>query len=375
MKKVWIMSLLLGVALINSAQAATINLGQASSYNAFIKENFTANTSDTRGKMAVGGNLIIEPGNGGQGGYSVGLTADGKGPSLVVGGDIIKTGSNGWLVVNKNGNNVGDAVYAGKLDVFVNEWGTQLISANTTKVSVANLPVDFNAAFQHLNNLSAQLATQTTAATKAASDAHVLTFTPAKTTSDNVYVFNLTQEDFNRYGGFNVQGVNSDALIVFNISNPNKIASQFGETDPDAGFCKKGEANCVVFSQKSVYLNGVNASKGTSNLTAPLASQILYNFKDVSRLKIASDVYGSVLAPKAAIETSASVVWGQVMAKSWTGNSEIDPAPLKQPTGTKPPAVSEPSMWLALLVIFAGFLVNRRHANNVWRPQVAFTTA
>jgi len=126
MKKFWILTLVLNAVMAASAQAATIDLGQAASYNAFIKENFTANTSDTRGSLAVGGNLIIAPGSGATGGYSIGYGATGTGPSLVVGGDIVKTGD-GWLNVHKNGNNVGDAVYAGKLNVANTPMGWQAI--------------------------------------------------------------------------------------------------------------------------------------------------------------------------------------------------------------------------------------------------------
>lgn len=350
--------LLLSSGLLTAGvNAATISLGQAAPYNAFIQQNFTANTSDTRGRLAVGGNMIIQPGNGGGGGYTVGYGATGSGPSLVVGGDIIKTGE-GFLRVHHNGNNNGDVVYAGTLNVAKTAAGGIPFNGNATKVSPANLPVDFNAAFTHLNNLSNTLAAQTTPATK--SGDLILTFTPAKPTADNVYVFNLTQDDFNKYQGFNVQGVNADALIVFNISNPNKIASN-STNAADANFCAKGEANCFVFAQKSVSINGVNAYQGTigtANPTAPLASQIMYNFKDIARLRLGAEVYGTVLAPKAAIQTDASVVWGQVIAKSWTGNSEIDPAPLKPPAGGKP-SVSAPPVW-SLLLLCAALLVWRR---------------
>lgn len=350
--------LLSSVLLTAGVNAATISLGQAAPYNAFIQQNFTANTSDTRGRLAVGGNLIIQPGNGGNGGYSIGYGATGPGPSLVVGGSIMKTGD-GWLNVHKDGNNVGDAVYAGTLSVANSTYGGKPFGANATKVSPANLPVDFNAAFTHLNNLSAELAAQTTPATK--SGDLILTFTPAKPSADNVYVFNLTQEDFNKYQGFDVKGISADALIVFNISNPNKIASNSSNA-ADAAFCKAGETGCVVFSQKSVSINGVNASKGTTgtaNPSAPLASQIMYNFKDVARLRVASDIYGTILAPKAAIQTNSGVVWGQVIAKSWTGNAEIDPAPLKPPAGGKPP-VSAPPVWSLLLLCAALLLWRRR---------------
>ena len=54
MKKIWLLTFALSSVIAASAQAATIDLGQAASYNAFIKDNFTANTSDTRGSLAVG---------------------------------------------------------------------------------------------------------------------------------------------------------------------------------------------------------------------------------------------------------------------------------------------------------------------------------
>ena len=64
-----------------SAMASPLSLGVAGDYNTFIFNNFTA-TSDTQGRLAVGGNMNVS-------GYSVGdqLPAN-SGDVLVVGGDL-----------------------------------------------------------------------------------------------------------------------------------------------------------------------------------------------------------------------------------------------------------------------------------------------
>jgi len=78
------------------AMADSIDLGQASNYNIFVKGDYTVETSDVEGRVAVGGDLNVN------GGYDVGTHVTefgmGDGPSLVVGGDINKSGT-GFLNV------------------------------------------------------------------------------------------------------------------------------------------------------------------------------------------------------------------------------------------------------------------------------------
>jgi len=105
----------------------------------------------------------------------------------------------------------------------------------------------------------------------------------------------------------------------------------------------------------------------------------LFNFNGINKLDITSSVYGSILAPSAAINASGGVIWGQVIGESWKstntgglGHTQINWAPLKPPSGSTPPAVSTPPAW-SLLVLALAFLLyqNRRITLQQREPQLA----
>lgn len=335
-----------------SVLAGPVDFGQASDYNLFLKQNFNINGSDTQGRVAVGGDMVVN------GGHDVGFKIDafgmGSGPSLVVAGNVIKTGS-GNLNVYEDGAHLsphsGDLVYAGSVS------GNN-IEANLIQVDSNQLPVDFDSAFNHLNQLSQELAGRTVSATTEHKWSQ-LEFNPTTTPPDNVYVFNVTQEQINASVDWFVNGVAEDATIIFNISNPNGIAA--GQGNWTGYDCDAGQSGCVHLKQHSVFINGKRTGEyyKEHNLEGRLSSQVLYNFAGATQVNLATDVFGSVLAPNAAIYANPSVVWGQVMANSWEGNMQINYDPFS-PVGSNPPSpVSEPSL-VALFALLAGLLLWRR---------------
>ncbi len=336
-----------------ASQAGGISLGQAANYNMFVKENFSASSSDTEGAAAIGGNLLVN------GGYDFGYVNSSAPATVTVGGNVVKSGWGHLNVYDGAGNSShGDLVYSGSYTV--SQGGVD--AASKTKASSS---VDFNSAFTHLNKLSDELAAKTTPAVGVNRNTQdgVLVFTPAKVTTDNVYVFNVTQDDLNQFHTIRVDNANisKDALIVFNMSNPN--GTQAKNWTPQAK-CAVGQKDCMSLTQ-------VRYEVGDLNSNSPaIANHVLFNFNGINDLRISSSVYGSILAPKAAVSTEWGVIWGQVMAKSWSGNQQVNWAPLDVPAGNTPP-VSAPSPAALLLLLPALFWFRRRQPKHRTQPAFA----
>lgn len=354
MKLAVVFSLVVASLCSMASQAGGISLGQAANYNVFVKENFSASSSDTEGAAAIGGNLLVN------GGYDFGYVNSSAPATVTVGGNVVKSGQGYLNVYDGAGNSkLGDLVYGGSYSVSNGGVGT----ASTTK---APSSVDFNSAFAHLNKLSDELAAKTTPAVGVNRNTQdgVLVFTPAKVTADNVYVFNVTQDDLNQFHTIRVDNANisKDALIVFNMSNPN--GTQAKNWTPQAK-CAVGQKDCMSLTQ-------VRYEVGELNSNSPaIANHVLFNFNGINDLRISSSVYGSILAPKAAVSTEWGVIWGQVMAKSWSGNQQVNWSPLDIPPGGNS-SVSAPAPTALLLLLPALFWFRRRATARL--PQVAMAS-
>lgn len=334
---------------VSGAHAGSISLGQAANYNMFVKGNFSASSADTEGSAAIGGNLIIN------GGYDFGyVTGNGNAASVTVAGNIQKSGSN-WLNVYNGTQTQGKLVYGGTLS----NTGGGNIGGNIQRQAST---VNFNSAFAQLEQLSATLAAMTTpTATSQDTLNKVLTFTPAVANPSNVYVFNVTQDDLNSFHTIKVDNskISSDALIVFNMANPNGTQSNANTTNSK---CTAGNTKCFQLTQTSYQVGNMSTNSGHTALD----SHILFNFNGINNLRIDASVYGSILAPTAAISAKGGVIWGQVMAKSWSGNQQVNWNALNVPTPT--PSVSAPPVWFLLALPFAAMLRRR----SALKTQVAF---
>ncbi|NQZ23326.1 MAG: choice-of-anchor A family protein [Colwellia sp.] len=317
------------------AVADTIDFGQASKYNAFVKENYSVTSSDVEGRVAVGGNLYVD------GGYDIGTQiidfGMGDGPSLVVGGDIVKTKAGNFNVYQSAtlpSPVLGNVVIGGTLTGGPNEIGT--LTENST-----NLPVDFNSAFTHLENLSEQLSART-AYGNVDDQGWALLFSVDENVvpEDGVYVFDITQQQFATDWYINTDGMTDNATFVFNITNENGTVIDFSQ----ANVFLTNDANPTDWTNPlSGYYN-----KGSANIQPPV--QLLYNFYGASQLNLNSDLYGSVLAPTADIKSNESTIFGQVIGKSWEGNMQINYNPF-DPVGTPTP-VPEPSTFFMFALAF-----------------------
>lgn len=329
-----LLALISALVVSTCAFADTIDLGQASQYNAFIKENYRVTSSDVEGKVAVGGNLYVN------GGYDIGTHVldhgMSSGPSLVVGGDINKTGSGNFNVYQSQSQIVaGDVVLGGELTGGPN--GTGQVTQNST-----TLPVNFDSAFSHLESLSANLAARTEH--NAVTDhgwALEFTVNPDVVPTDGVYVFNVTQDMFASTWLINTDGMADNSTFIFNVSNT--------------------ESTSVNFTQSRVFLTNNNNRfdysnpidgyfRGKNDYDKPPV-QLLYNFADANRLHLNSDLYGTVLAPNADIIANSSVIWGQVIGKSWQGNMQINYNPFDPVDGGTTKVPEAPTVFLFVMAI------------------------
>ncbi|MCP4987817.1 MAG: choice-of-anchor A family protein [Colwellia sp.] len=347
------------------ASAIAIDLGQASKYNAFLKNDFTTQTADTQGRIAVGGDFNVN------GNHDIGFRIDdygmGDGPSLVVGGNVNKSGGASFNVYgNAPAPASGDLVYAGQVinngQVITSRVGGQ-IEANFVKVDKNSLPVDFDSAFAHLNKLSTDLMAATVHGVGIKDnqrDGSPLVFTPTTTPGDNVYVFNVSQEEINANSSIFVEGVSSDATIVFNITNENNVAGKGNWKNYE---CAEGQKNCAELSQIAVSINGelVSDHLNKKDLDNRLDNQVLFNFGNATNVNIAASVYGSILAPNADIKGVSGHVYGQIIGKSWESDMQINYNPFTAvgSTPVEPTPVPTPTTVWIFALAFALLYVNR----------------
>jgi hypothetical protein len=131
-----------------------------------------------------------------------------------------------------------------------------------------------------------------------------------------------------------------------------------------------------VLKLETVKFNGINTAGDTSKdrNASPLAKQVLFNFNDLSNVKLASNVFGTVLAPKAAIHSTTAPIWGQVIANSWVGNAQINVGPLT-PRDDGTPDVAAPPVVALFLAALASLLWFRRRqlfpSTAIVQPQFA----
>ncbi len=380
-----LMTLFVSVLFATQASAVAIDLGQASKFNAFLKGDFITTGNDTEGRVAVGGNVIVD------GGHDIGAEIKdlslADGPSLVVGGNVIKTGNGSFNIYGKNSTAIhhdGEITYAGKITNNGKEITSAVsgnVEANFNKVINAELPVDFESAFQHLDNLSTNLMNATAHAIgikdNGEGGAEVswgpLNFTPTKESSDNVYVFNVTQEQVNTANEWSVNGVSDDATIIFNITNPNG-AYGGNEWNKKPNDCQVGETGCVNFSQVDLSINGqqvsshfpLNTEKKGKGLWADaqhtFKNQVLYNFPDATKVNLVQSVYGSILAPNADIKVAGKgAIWGHVIGNSWEGSMQINHTPFTGvgSTPVEPTPVPTPATVWIFALAFVLLYVNR----------------
>lgn len=298
MKKTLLIFTLLLALTTTAAQADSFGLGFAGSFNTFVFNDFTG-TSDTEGRLAVGGNAELS-------GYSV--------------GDKLSPGQyNDMLVVGGNLNYSSGRVYYGNAIV----GGTATLGhANVADGNVyqnAAMPFSFASEQQRLTGLSSSLAQKATTGTVN-----------------------------NAWGGLTLTGNGGSGMQIFNL-NGNDLLSAWGMSLNNVA----DDASVIInVSGLTAGLTGFNMES-----MAPNNDKVLFNFYEANSLLFSGvAVQGSILAPLADVADGSGVIWGTTVANSWNSGIQQNHVPF---TGQTPiPA----AVWLlgsGLLGLF-GFRKARR---------------
>lgn len=330
-------SAVLALTIAANASAISIDLGPATGYNLFIKENFYQPGADSQGKIAIGGNANI-------GQFDVAVNyepntwRDGKqfwtepgkySDVLVVGGDLT-TANYAW------GNIKGNLVLGGELTAGSSK---NSVLGSTTKGN----PIDFNSAFAYFTQLSNDLA--------ALGDTNKIDFKYNNwlmlngTSDSDLYIANITGKMLGDATDMTAPGLDPNDTLVVNVSGKN-----------------------VNFDSLNY---GTRESFAALNMSA---SHIIYNFFEAENITFSGGIKGNILAPNANFNFLHGDLSGQVIAKSWTGgwgaqanlwDGFFVPPVDNTPPKTIPPVVSvpEPSSLLLLVAgLIALILIRRKRA-------------
>lgn len=245
----------------NNSNATTFDFGIAKEYNLFVLDTLIQPSSDTEGKLAVGGYADLR-------GYSV--------------GDKLPPNSGNVLVVGNHLTFITGRVYNGK--AIYKDFITTTTGFSADDGIFRDSIINFAQAKIYLEDLSNQLAT-------------------------------FTQTDTNKFEWGHLELIGTDEYLnVFNVNGNLLSAANNFTIDAPAG------ATVIV----NVYGDSVSLFGGFQVLNTDKKNVIL-NFVEATYLKVSGiDVRAAVLAPKAKLDFPAGLITGQVVVKSMYGAGQIN---------------------------------------------------
>lgn len=255
-----------------------INFGVANDYNVFVFGNLSLSNTDAEGRVAVGGNATLS--NYGVGAGIAPLPPANTDASFVVDGAVNVTGGS-----NASGNTV------------VNPGSTILsyTMGNPNGQLVTGTPIDFSAAEQYLKCASAFWAGLASNGTGQV----VFGQLNLTGTDEALNVFSL--DSGNLYGS----GLSLAQLNGINIIAPLGSTILINVT-----------GTAIQYGSYQIFRNGVTATREN-------ARRILWNFPQaLTWSNSTTAIYGSVMAPFAAANTTFSQINGNIIFDSYSGNAE-----------------------------------------------------
>ena len=281
--------ILLSVVLLPYAGYAT-PLGTAGAYNEFVTGSLNQVSTDSQGKVAVGGDATLS---------NVSVASEVKNPNpadLVVGGNLDwQNGSVGYFSDINSGSpeyKQGSIVVGGNAYIAQNQGGSS-VAYGSLITHASPLPIDFAAEEAHLQSTSSFWSGLAATGTTSVNPGEIFL------TGSDPYlnVFTLSASDIAQNIGFHIN-VPDGATTLVNISGQFAQMQNFG-----------------------FYFNDLDANYDTQGLFPdPL---ILYNFFEATALTIAGiEVHGSILAPWAITQFDNGHIEGNLIARSLSGTGE-----------------------------------------------------
>ncbi len=253
----------------NALNLSTNDLGPAAPFNLFVLRNLTQPSSDTEGKVAVGGNANLSN-------YSVGdklPNSNGTEDMLVVGGNLVYTSGRVYH---------GNVAYGGFTNLPINA-----VSIEEGTLRHDNSVIDFAAATTYLEALSTRLAGY------AANGTTTFQWGTISLNSSNPYLNVFT---------VNASDLNTAHTVEINVPNGSTVLVNILGT--------------TVSWHGGLWINGTSINS------------VLFNFPDAQNITISGiDVKGSFLAPFADLNFAAGIITGQTIVKSMTGAGQFNLSP------------------------------------------------
>ncbi len=248
---------------------AYYDLGPAKDFNLFVIEDINQPSSDTQGRLAVGGNAYLAN-------YSV--------------GDQLPPNSGDVLIVGGTLTYISGAVYNGNVVYGVSTNLPQNSVSITGGTLRQDNPIDFAAAKAYLENLSTTL------------------------------------------GGFTANGTVAMQWGGLNLTGTDPYLNVFAVNGSDLSNANNVSINAPNGSVVLVNISGTNVSwSGGLSVNGTAKENVLFNFYQATNLTLQGiDVTGSILAPFAALHFPSGVVNGQVIVKSMAGSGQFNAGQFNQ---------------------------------------------
>ena len=226
------------LAASTTANAGSVDLGDASGYTLVIKNDFQYATGDVQGFSAIGGDVVS---------------------------------------------------YSGQADYF--EHQVDLFGIETPEMIS-----DFTQTFDYLSGLSDQLAGYSSTGTTNV-EWGTLEFKAAQgSENQDVHIFDVDFEQLASAHTIKYSGIESGQIIV-NVNGDSASTLNFG----------------------GQYFEDEMLNYLDNSLAGRVASDIMFNFNQVTDLNLSQTLYASVLAPNSNITAQgAATFWGQIIANSWS---------------------------------------------------------
>ena len=254
------------------------NFGLANDYNVFVLGDMSLSNTDAEGRVAVGGNATLS--NYGVGANITPLPPANTDPSFVIGGNVNVTAGS-----NASGNTVVDP-------------GSTIINytmGNPNGLLIEGTPIDFAEAERYLKCASNFWSTLVPNGTGEV----VYNQLNLIGTDETLNVFSL--DSGNLYG----TGLSLAQLNGINIIAP-----------LSATILINVDGTAIQYGSYQIFRNGTAATRENARL-------ILWNFPQaLTWSNSTTAIYGSVLAPFAAANTTFSQINGNIIFDSFSGNAE-----------------------------------------------------
>ena len=254
------------------------NFGLANDYNVFVFGDMSLSNTDAEGRVAVGGNATLS--NYGVGANITPLPPANTDPSFVIGGNVNVTAGS-----NASGNTVVDP-------------GSTIINytmGNPNGLLIEGTPIDFAEAERYLKCASNFWSTLVPNGTGEV----VYNQLNLIGTDETLNVFSL--DSSNLYG----TGLSLAQLNGINIIAP-----------LSATILINVDGTAIQYGSYQIFRNGTAATRENARL-------ILWNFPQaLTWSNSTTAIYGSVLAPFAAANTTFSQINGNIIFDSFSGNAE-----------------------------------------------------